>query len=74
MLQYQGYLLFGAIGSLLTAVFLLYLAESLSLNDNTDLLWVLIVLLPPLLGTIGFYLKGFGHPQAGGDDRIRTGE
>ncbi len=34
------------------------LAEPLGLNANPDLLWVLILLIPPLLGTAGFHLMG----------------
>ncbi len=74
LLNYQGSLLFGAIGSVLVAVILIGLADPLSLINNPDLLWALIVILPPLIGTFGFYLKRLGKPKNGGDDRIRTGE
>lgn len=56
VLRYQGSLLFGAIGSIIGAVFIIGLAEPLGLNSNPDLLWALILLLPPLLGAIGFHL------------------
>ena len=74
VLNYRGSLLFGAIGSVLAAAFLIGLAEPLNLNNNPDLLWILIVITSPLIGTFGFHLKRFGKPENGGDDRIRTGE
>ncbi|MFH1662793.1 MAG: hypothetical protein ABH934_02615 [Chloroflexota bacterium] len=57
VLRYRGSLLFGAIGSIIGVVFIIGLAEPLGINNNPDLLWALILLLPPLLGTIGFYLR-----------------
>lgn len=57
VLCYRGSLLFGAIGSIVGAAFLIGLAEPLGLNNNPDLLWALIMLLPPLLGTFGFHLR-----------------
>ena len=57
VLRYQGSLLFGAIGSIIGAVFIIGLAEPMGLNNNPDLLWALVLLLPPLLGTAGFYLR-----------------
>ena len=58
VLRYRGSLLFGAIGSIIGAVFIIGLAEPLGLNNNPDLLWALILLLPPFLGTAGFCLRG----------------
>jgi hypothetical protein len=60
VIRYRGSLLFGAIGSIVGVVFIIGLAEPLSINNNPDLLWALILLLPPLLGTIGFHLRGQG--------------
>ncbi|MCJ7769182.1 MAG: hypothetical protein MUO92_01730 [Dehalococcoidales bacterium] len=60
VMRYRGSLLFGAIGSIVGAVFLIGLAEPLGINDNPDLLWALILLLPPLLGTAGFHLRRQG--------------
>lgn len=57
VIRYRGSLLLGAIGSIIGAVFIIGLAEPLGINNNPDLLWALILLLPPLLGTIGFHLK-----------------
>ncbi len=56
-LRCRGSLLFGAICSIIGAVFIIGLAGPLGLNNNPDLLWALILLLPPLLGTIGFHLR-----------------
>jgi len=58
VIRYRGSLLFGAIGSIIGVVFIIGLAEPLGINNNPDLLWALILLLPPLLGTIGFSLRG----------------
>ena len=60
VIRYRGSLLFGAIGSVVGAVFIIGLAEPLGINNNPDLLWALILLLPPLLGTIGFNLRRQG--------------
>ena len=57
LIRYRGSLLFGAIGSIIGVVFIIGLAEPLGINNNPDLLWALILLLPPFLGTIGFYLN-----------------
>jgi hypothetical protein len=57
VIRYRGSLLFGAIGSIIGVVFTIGLAEPLGINNNPDLLWALILLLPPLLGTIGFHLR-----------------
>ncbi len=60
VIRYRGSLLFGAIGSIIGVVFIIGLAEPLGINNNPDLLWALILLLPPLLGTIGFNLRRQG--------------
>lgn len=56
LLRYKGSLLLGAIGSIAGAIAIIALAEPLGLNNNANLLWGLILLLPPLLGTFGFHL------------------
>ena len=58
LLRYRGSLLLGVVGSILGVVIPIGLAELLDLNANPDLLWVLILLMPPLLGTAGFHLMG----------------
>ncbi len=60
VLRYQGSLLLGAIGGIIGALIPIALTEPTGLNNNPDLLWVLILLLPPLLGTVGFYLTRIG--------------
>jgi len=56
VLHYRGSLLFGEISSIIVVVFIIGLARPLGLNNNPDLLWALILLLPPVFGTIGFHL------------------
>ena len=60
VIRYRGSLLFGAVGSIIGVVVIIGLAEPLGINNNPDLLWALILLLPPLLGTIGFHLRRQG--------------
>ena len=60
LIRYRGSLLFGAIGSIIGVVFIIGLAKPLGINNNPDLLWALILLLPPLLGTIGFNFRRQG--------------
>jgi len=56
VLHYRGSILMGIIGAVLGGVLPVALAELLGLNNNTDLLWALILLLPSLFGAIGFHL------------------
>ena len=58
LLRYRGSLLLGIIGGILGALIPIGLAEPLGLSDNPDLLWAIILMAPPLLGTIGFHLRG----------------
>jgi hypothetical protein len=55
-LHYNGSLLFGLIGVIIGGVLPFLLAEPLSLNLNTTLLWTFMILCSPVLGTAGFYL------------------
>ena len=57
LLRYSGSLLFGLIGVIVGGILPFVLAEPLSLNLNTNLLWAAVIISPPLLGTIGFNLR-----------------
>jgi len=54
IVHYRGWILAGAIGAVLGGVIPIAFAEVFGLNNNPDLLWALILLLPPLLATAGF--------------------
>jgi hypothetical protein len=56
VLHYRGSILMGIIGAVLGGVLPVALAEPLGLNNNPDLLWALILLLPSLSGATGFHL------------------
>jgi hypothetical protein len=45
------------VGSILGAALVIGLAEPLGLNLSPALLWASLLVMPPLLGTIGFRLK-----------------
>jgi hypothetical protein len=57
LLHYRGSLWLGAVGSILGAALVIGLAEPLGLNLSPELLWAGLLVLPPLLGAIGFHLK-----------------
>jgi hypothetical protein len=57
LFHYPGSLLIGLIGVILGGVTPFLLAELSGVNLNADLLWVLILLSPPVLGAIGYHLK-----------------
>ncbi len=57
LFHYRGSLWLGAVGSILGGALVIGLAEPLSLNLSPGLLWASLLVLPPLLGTIGFHLK-----------------
>ena len=54
VLRYRGWILAGIVGAVLGGVLPVAFAELMNINGNPDLLWALILLLPPLLGVAGF--------------------
>jgi hypothetical protein len=58
LLRRHGSLLLGFIGCILGVVLTIGLAEPLNLNIDPNLLFGFFFLLIPLMGTIGFYLRG----------------
>ncbi len=54
----NGSLLLGFIGCILATVLTIGLAEPLNLNIDPNMLFGFFFLLVPLMGTIGFYLRG----------------
>jgi len=58
LLKRSGSILLGFIGCILGAGLTLGLTEPFNLNVDTSLLFGFFFLLVPLMGTIGFYLKG----------------
>ena len=57
LFHYRGSLWLGAVGSILGGALVIGLAEPLGLNLSPGLLWSSFLVLPPLLGAIGFRLK-----------------
>ena len=57
-LHYRGSLLLGVIGSLLGAAFNYVLVEYLDLDLNMSLLLAIVLLVPAILGTAGYHLRG----------------
>jgi hypothetical protein len=57
LLRYNGSLILGLIGVILGGALPFILAEPLGLNNHGDLLWLFIIVISPLLGTIGFNLR-----------------
>ncbi len=57
LFHYRGSLWLGAVGSILGAALVIGLAEPLGLNLSPALLWASLLVMPPLVGAIGFRLK-----------------
>lgn len=57
-LKRRGSLLLGAVGCFVAVVLTIGLAEPLNLNLDPNILFALFFLLVPVLGTVGFYLRG----------------
>ncbi len=57
LLHYNGSLILGLIGVIVGGALPFILAEPLGLNNYADLLWGVVIISSPLLGTIGFNLK-----------------
>jgi hypothetical protein len=64
LLRSQGSLLLGIAGVIIGAIIPIAMAEPAGLNNNPDLLWVLILLLPAVLGTIGFHITRMGAEKS----------
>ena len=60
-LNYRGWILAGITGTVLGGLLLVVLAETVNLNLYLDVMWILFVLLPPLLGVIGFHIPKPGR-------------
>ena len=56
VLRYRGWILAGIIGAVLGGVLPVAFAGLMNINENPDLLWALILLLPPLLAVAGFHI------------------
>ena len=57
LIKYQGSLLFGILGAISGNILLMVLADPLSLNNYQGLLFGLLLVLTPSLGTIDYHLR-----------------
>jgi len=67
-LHYKGSLRLGALGAIIGAVLIFGLAEPFNLNVSPSVHWGSLLVLAPLLATIGYHQR----LKRKGDERIRT--